>query len=183
MQRRELLAYIATLTGCTFVAADDALALNLPPPRSAVVDAHIALLDEIAETILPRTDTPGAKDAQVGAFAARYSAACYDDAQLTILRAGLVDIDARSQQAFGADFIHASRAQREALLVRIDAEAKRQIKQHANEPPHYFILLKQLSLLGFFTSQPGATKVARYRPIPGPYKGVVTYKKGEAFWS
>ena len=48
--------------------------------------------------------------------------------------------------------------------------------------PHWFTLMKQLTLFGFFTSEPGATKVARYRPIPGKYKGVVDYK-GEAFWA
>jgi hypothetical protein len=43
--------------------------------------------------------------------------------------------------------------------------------------------MKQLTLFGFFTSEPGATRVARYRPIPGRYKGCIPYVKGETFWS
>ncbi len=183
MQRRELLRHIAALTGCAFVGVDEAFALKLPPPPNLFIETHVALLDEIAETILPRTDAPGAKDAQVGAFVARYSTACYDEAQRARVRAGLAAIDAQSQTEFGVDFVHASREQRESLLVRIDAQAKRETKEHPDQPPHYFILLKQLTLLGFFTSEAGATKVARHRPIPGPYKGIVPYKKGETFWS
>ena len=49
--------------------------------------------------------------------------------------------------------------------------------------PHYFSLMKQLSLLGFFTSKPGATKVLRYIPVPGKYEGCIDYKKGETAWA
>jgi hypothetical protein len=49
--------------------------------------------------------------------------------------------------------------------------------------PHYFTLMKQLTLLGFFTSEPGSTRVLRYRPVPGKYKGCVPYRKGETSWA
>ena len=45
--------------------------------------------------------------------------------------------------------------------------------------PHYFSLMKQLTLLGFFTSEVGATKALRYVPVPGRYEGCVPYKKGD----
>jgi hypothetical protein len=179
MRRRELLGWIAATTGCAVVGADVATALPASPPA----DMRIDLLDEIAETILPRTDTPGARDARVGAFIARYSAARCDEAQRATLRAGLADIEARSRKAFGRPFLRAGAAQKQALLARIDAEAKRHAKVDHGQPPHYFVLIKQLTLLGFFTSEAGATQVLRYRPIPGPYKGVVPYRKGEASWS
>jgi hypothetical protein len=40
-------------------------------------------------------------------------------------------------------------------------------------------MMKQLTLLGFFTSEPGATKAVRYIPVPGRYDGCVPYKKGD----
>jgi hypothetical protein len=43
--------------------------------------------------------------------------------------------------------------------------------------------MKQLTLFGFFTSEPGSTRVLRYRPVPGKYKGIVPYKKGETSWA
>ncbi|WP_347261169.1 gluconate 2-dehydrogenase subunit 3 family protein [Rudaea sp.] len=183
MDRRELLRTIAALTGCAFVGADRAFATV--PDADAYTATQIALLDEITETILPRTDTPGAKDAQVGAYIARYSAACYTPANLAVLRAGLDDISARARKAHGAEFVKCTSTQKQKLLIDIDAEAKRHAREsggNGERPPHWFTLCKQLTLLGFFTSEAGATRVARYRPVPGPYKGVVPYK-GETFWA
>jgi hypothetical protein len=43
--------------------------------------------------------------------------------------------------------------------------------------------MKQLTLFGFFTSEAGSTRVSRYRPVPGPYRGCVPYVEGETFWA
>lgn len=183
MDRRELLRAIAALTGWAFVGADRAFAADADV--GATSPAQVALLGEIAETILPRTDTPGAKDAQVGAYAARYAAACYTSVNLAILLAGLDDLDARSRAINGAAFMHSTSAQKQKLLAEIDAEAKHHARVFGGDgdsPPHWFTLCKQLVLLGFFTSEAGETRVARYRPVPGPYKGVVPYR-GETFWA
>ncbi|MBS0590631.1 MAG: gluconate 2-dehydrogenase subunit 3 family protein [Proteobacteria bacterium] len=183
MDRRELLRAIAALTGYAFVGVDRVLADA--SDSNVYTPAQIVLLDDIAETILPRTGTPGAKDAQVGAYIARYSAACYTPANLAILRAGLGEIDARSRKVHGREFVKCTSAQKQKLLIDIDAEAKRHARKSSGNgarPPHWFTLCKQLTLLGFFTSEAGATRVARYRPVPGPYKGVVAYK-GETFWA
>jgi hypothetical protein len=48
---------------------------------------------------------------------------------------------------------------------------------------HYFTMMKQLTLLGFFTSKPGATEALRYIAIPGRYDGCVPYKKGDRAWA
>lgn len=184
MDRRELLRAIAALTGCAFVGTERVFAVALSD-SDAYTPAQVALLDEITETILPHTDTPGAKDAQVGAFIARYSTACYTPQNLAVLHAGLGDVDARARKAHNAEFAKCTNAQKQKLLVDIDAEAKRHAREsgeNSSQPPHWFTLCKQLTLLGFFTSEAGATRVARYRPVSGPYKGVVPYK-GETFWA
>jgi len=174
MERRELLKWIAAVTGCAFVGASRAVVAADAAPPAAFSPADIALLDDIADTILPRTSTPGAKDVGVGAFIARYSLQCYSEAELGILRSGL--------RTLGAGFRHAPPRQRTALLTRIDAEARLHAHRQP-EQPHYFSLLKQLTLLGYFTSEPGSTKALRYRPIPGKYKGIVPYKKGATSWA
>jgi len=181
MQRRELLRLIAAATGCALVGMAPALAA--PAARSPWSKRELAMFDEIAETILPRTDTPGAKDAAVGPFIARYSAACYEPAQLRILQQGLGKLDAAMRAQAGCDFLHATPAQRESLLIDVDRQAKQHAKQPGNPAPHYFTLMKQLTLLGFFTSEPGSTRVLRYRPVPGKYKGIVPYRKGETSWA
>jgi hypothetical protein len=181
MQRRELLKLIAAATGCALVGAERALAA--PAARPALSTRDRLMLDEIAETIIPRTDTPGAKDAAVGAFIARYAQACYEPAQLRILAQGIGTLDALMRSRTGADFLHASKAQRQSLLSGIDLQARRQAKDANQSAPHYFTLMKQLTLLGFFTSEPGSTRVLRYRPVPGKYRGCVPYRKGETSWA
>jgi hypothetical protein len=181
MHRRELLKLIAAATGCALVGMESALAA--PAVRTSFPAHDLATLDEIAETIIPRTDTPGAKDAAVGAFIARYAQACYEPAQLRSLQQGIAAIDARMRAQAGVDFLRASPAQRHVLLTTIDREAKHQVKDATQAAPHYFTLMKQLTLLGFFTSEPGSTRVLRYRPIPGKYKGCVPYQKGQSSWA
>lgn len=53
----------------------------------------------------------------------------------------------------------------------------------AERPPHYFRLMKQLSLLGYFTSEIGYTKAQRYVESPGRYDPCVPYKPGEKSWA
>jgi hypothetical protein len=185
MDRRELMQMIAAVTGCALVANDELWAsaeAQSPLPYSGV---EVDLLDEVAETILPRTDTPGARDAAVGQFIARYSAACYPPEKIALLQAGLRDIEAQMRSLHGTGFRQASQQAKESLLVDIDRQAKAQAAGAAANggPPHYFTLIKQLTLLGFFTSEPGETRVARYRPVPGKYRGCIPYLKGQAFWA
>ncbi|HEX7753740.1 MAG TPA: gluconate 2-dehydrogenase subunit 3 family protein, partial [Niabella sp.] len=50
-------------------------------------------------------------------------------------------------------------------------------------PPHYFSLMKQLTLWGYFTSKPGATQALRYMETPGKFDGAYPYKKGDKAWA
>ena len=180
---------IGAITGCAF-SANDALwatadAPQLPHPYT---NSEVDLLDDLADAILPRTDTPGARDAAVGQFIARYSAACYPPEHIALLKSGISDIEARMQALQGKGFRQAGAEEKISLLVSIDRQAKKHAQQRADatagsDSPHYFTLLKQLTLYGFFTSEPGATRVARYRPVPGRYKGCIPYTKGQTFWA
>jgi hypothetical protein len=141
----------------------------------------------VAETIIPKTNTPGAKDAQVGKFMASYSADCYDEMQLKTLKDGITRVNDASGKAFKKDFIDLAPAERQEALTGIDHEAnaynKKMEQSGKEQPPHYFTLMKQLVLLGFFTSKPGATQVLRYVPVPGKYHGCVDYTEGETSWA
>jgi hypothetical protein len=187
MDRRHLLQMIAALTGCALNADDTLWAAADPQLPPAYSDAEIGLLDEVAETIIPRTDTPGAKDAAVGPFIARYSTACHPPEHIELLRSGIADIEARMQRLLGVGFRQAGEQARIALLVSLDQEARERARLaqagSGGGQPHYFTLMKQLTLLGFFTSEAGATRVLRNRPIPGRYRGCIPYVKGQTFWA
>src|SRR5260370_14437143 len=150
-------------------------------------DSDVDFLNDVADTILPTTDTPGARDAAVGPFIARYSAACYPPAHIALLKSGISDIDAQMQILQSKGFRQANEAAKSSLLAQIDRQAKEHARlaeaKPAHNSPHYFTLMKQLTLSGFLTSEPGATRVARYRPIPGRDQRCLPYVKSHTFWS
>ena len=52
-----------------------------------------------------------------------------------------------------------------------------------DDPVHYFLMLKQLTILGYFTSETGASQALNYIAVPGKYDGSYPYKKGDKAWA
>ncbi len=199
MERRDLLKMIAAATGLAFVGGEAwAAGVKTTSASKALFGAgDIMLLDEIAETILPRTETPGAKDAACGAQMAVMVQDCYDAKQQALFVAGLAALQASCKQQYQRDFLQLTAAERTALLTQLDKDASARNaaiasndstnvsnrKGDASIEPHYFTLLKQLSIFVFFTSKTGATEVLRYVAVPGRYDGALPYKKGDKAWA
>ena len=191
MDRRELLKMVAMLTGGMVIGGEVFLSscnntdtTAKTATSGAFSNDDIAFLDEVAETILPKTSTPGAKDAQVGAFMTVMVNDCYPEADQKIFHEGMKKLDDASNKLNNASFIKSTTEQRHALLVNLDKEAKESQKtKKADDPNHYFSMMKQLTLLGFFTSKPGATQALRYVAVPGKYEGCIPYKKGDRAWA
>ncbi|NTS41786.1 gluconate 2-dehydrogenase subunit 3 family protein [Flavisolibacter sp. BT320] len=205
MERREAVKYISILLGGAVIGADAFLS-GCKTKTGSTTDwttEDVAFLNEIGETILPRTSTPGAKDANVGQFMTVMVNDCYVEADQKAFREGLGKLNDASEKKFSKNFMGITPQQRTELLTELDKEAKDYqkkvgefnsaenkkekdeiakgnkgyVKQHM--APHYFTMMKQLTLLGFFTSQEGMTKAVRYLPAPGRYEGCVPYKKGD----
>ncbi|WP_343652756.1 gluconate 2-dehydrogenase subunit 3 family protein [Stenotrophomonas sp.] len=189
MDRRELLKMIVAATGAAMVGLPALASGKLPAAAAGMsfTDAEIATLDEIAETILPRTQTPGAKDAATGAFMARFVTDCYTARQQATFRAGLADIDKRA----GGSFVALAPDARSTLLRTLDAEARKRAVEvsetgtgeTAKAMPHPFTMIKQLAIFGFFTSKQGATEVLHYVAVPGRYDGDMAYAPGTPAWA
>jgi Gluconate 2-dehydrogenase subunit 3 len=145
----------------------------------------IALLDEVAETILPETKTPGAKAAQVGPFIALMVTDTYDEGDQAIFRDGMRKLDAACQAMHRTSFMEATPPQRLALLEQLDREQKTYMDaRHGDDTPaHYFRMMKELALLGYFTSEIGYTKAMRYAETPGHFDPCVPYTPGEPSWA
>lgn len=176
LTRREVLARLGVLLGGALIGGDTWLRGATVAGKSAVpafTAADLALLDEIAETIIPATDTPGAKAAGVGAFMAMMVTDCYDDAHHAAFRAGLEKLRAEG-------FLGASPAARTARLNALDAEQRQhQTTKAADAPAHYFKMMKQLAVLGYFTSEIGATQALVYEETPGRFDGNAPYQQGD----
>ena len=189
MNRREALSRVALLLGGTVVGSTIFLEGCKPADKKAKAGVDfdnddIAFLDEVAETILPTTSTPGAKAAKVGTFMTVMVKDCYEEKDQKIFREGMEKLNDASKKKFDKAFLEATPAQRHDLLVEIDKEQKDYSKDKKREDPaHYFRMMKELTLLGYFTSEIGATQALRYIETPGRYDGCVPYKKGDKAWA
>jgi hypothetical protein len=201
----------------------------------------IAFLDEVADTILPPTKTPGAKAAGVGPFMALMVTDAYSPGDQKLFRDGMRKLDDASRKAHDVAFVKATPEQRLSLLQQVDREQKAQAdardareKEKAKkkldamrlpsapvgqatpadpkqadahlpderkentpaatdanpapaiteEPPkHYFRMMKELALLGYFTSEIGCTKAQHYVESPGRFDPCVPYVKGDPAWA
>jgi hypothetical protein len=84
-----------------------------------------------------------------------------------------------SDKKFNNGFMQITPEQRKQLLIELDKEAKDYQNKTKDGPPHYFALMKQLTLLGFFTSEPGATQALNYVAVPQKFEACIPYKKGD----
>jgi hypothetical protein len=189
LDRREAIRRVSALLGGAALIGGSALwtgcrADNAPPSGATFSDEDVAFLDEVAETILPETKTPGAKAAQVGAFMALMVRDTYEAKDQQIFRDGMRKLDAVTRTAGGASFMEASAEQRLTVLTTLDAEQKAyQDAKKKDDPNHYFRMMKELALLGYFTSEAGMTKAMRYVESPGRFDPCVPYAPGEASWA
>jgi hypothetical protein len=197
---------IAVATGGVVIGGDFLLT-GCKNPESREVsmvfsENDLALLDEIAETILPQTSTAGAKAAGVGPFMAVMVNDCYTKEDQQIFHKGLSDLDAACEKMHSTGFMKATPEQRKSLLISIDKEVSEyrkkkeafdkeqdeKMKQTSEKDPtfkketmpnHYFQQIKQLAIFGYFTSEKGRKEALRYVPVPGKWEAVIDYKKGD----
>ena len=192
--RREAIFRVsAMLGGAALVGQTAMLAGCAAPATNASGDAatsdlfrqsDIALLDEIADTILPETSTPGAKAAAVGPFVALMVSDTYypDDQQVFV--DGINDLQRRCLANYGAHFQIVTATQRLQLLETLDMEQWNYMNDKADSAPaHYFRMMKELSLLGYFTSEIGYNQAMRYMETPGRYDPCAPYEDGETTWA
>ena len=190
MNRRDAIARVSLILGGTILGAEAFLAGCTNPEKNIGAGGlnfsndDVAFLDEVAETIIPVTDTPGAKDAKVGEFMTRIVRDCYTQDDQKIFVDGVKKLNEASKQKNGKYFMDASPQERHDLLVELDKEQKEYTRNaKEKDPKHYFRMMKELVLWGYFTSEPGATKALRYVAVPGKYEGCVDYKKGDKAWA
>ncbi len=206
MDRRELLRMVAVLTGAAVVGGETFLAgcKSAGTNDLGFTAGNIALLDEIGETILPATSSPGAKEAQVGEFMKVIVTDCYPPESQEAFNKGIVSLQEACKKMHGKEFMNCSAEERTAFLMSLEEEAKafnkpveeadrarrEELKKQGKDyefvgkPRHYYTMVKQLTIWGFFSSKVGATKALRnLPPAPGKFDGAFPYKKGDKAWA
>jgi hypothetical protein len=156
-----------------------------------------ALVADLAEVIIPTTNTPGAKAAKVNEIIDVVLKDCYKKADQQTFIDGLTMTQKMSQDSYGKAFSQLDNNQKIELVKKLEASAKQQKaianrssdqqdvqipKEKRNTTP-FFAMLKDLTLMGYFTSEIGATQALEYVAIPGRYDGCVPLKPGQKAWA
>ena len=191
IDRREAIKRVSALLGGVALVGGNALWTGCRSDRTpstaaggSFTPAEVELLDEIADTILPETKTPGAKAAKVGAFMALMVTDSYEARDQQVFRAGMRQLEEASQKANGKSFMASTPAARLTLLESLDREQKAYMDaRKPDDASHYFRMMKELAMLGYFTSEIGYTKAQRYTESPGRFDPCTTYTKGETSWA
>jgi hypothetical protein len=194
ISRREALRHVtALLGGVAFTSGAGLLSVALPVSAEArltlaqergFADTDIAWLDEVAETLLPETDTPGARAAATGAFIALMVQDTYTPEEQERFRGGLQTLEQWATDQHGAGFMDLPPAERLAVLEHFDVQQFAYMKEKSDEDPtHPFRMFKELCLLGYFTSEIGYKQAQRYQETPGRFDPCVTRDPDDRSWA
>jgi hypothetical protein len=169
MNRREVLKNAALAAGGFMALPTWAEAWNPSHVRQGntfLSDEQEAILVSVVDTIIPTTDTPGAKDLGVPAFIQKMLTDCYEKEIQENVRKGLEKTDAIAKDSYLNIFSNCNSLQRKEVLNKIMLSSDQPLKD-------FFALIKSLTITGFTTSEYVQTKYLNYNPIPGHYYGCV----------
>jgi len=187
MNRRELLQRVAMLMGGAISAPAALAVLNGCSPKPGATWQPLflskeegAMVEDVADLIVPRTTTPGARDVGVPAFIDVILKDVYPAEDQARFISGLRDFDAEAQRVHGKPFLQLPQTQRMSFLQQVhDAAAADEKVQADKDVPAaerkrpFILMMKELTLLGFFSSQVGATQVLQYVAVPGGFQACI----------
>ncbi len=206
MDRREAIRRTSMIMGSALSASAIAAVMSgcqakpVAPdwtPKFLTVDQG-DLVAHLVERIIPATDTPGARAVGVHHFIDVYLKNCASEEEQTLFMEGLSDVEDRAQEMFDKNFSQLEPGQMDEILSVMatdgpEKSADDQASELANEgeavqgkrvdPHQFFNGLRQLTILGFFTSEVGATQVLIMDPIPGEYLGCIDYDEVGGAWA
>lgn len=136
-----------------------------------ITDGQRQLLETLTATLIPTTDTPGAKEVSADRFVWKMLDDCATDADRTKFLNGLQQFDAAAKTSGGRSFVKLDPAGREALLSAIEAK-----KTPGDELGFFYSTTKRLTILAYSSSQYFLTKVQVYELVPGRWHGCVPVK-------
>jgi hypothetical protein len=132
------------------------------------------IVTQVADVIIPKTDTPGAKDVGVPQFIDVMLKDCYTKEDQDHFLSGLQAFEDGAQKEYSDSFLDLTPENKIAYVSKVHSAALEEQKTVQPAPKRPFILMmKELTMLGYFTSEPGATQVLQYVAVPGAYHGCV----------
>ncbi len=189
MNRRKAIRNIFLLGGAGAVAAGGFnFYLFYKKPDLTALDGYKKLIEELAEIIIPETDTPGAKSAGVAPVIITLIKDCTNRKAQNRFMYGLEDVEDYAKAKYGKSFVDCDHAAKLAVTGHFEernrpwAGIKGKVSRRLIGDS-FFITLKKYTLLSYGTSMKGATIGMAYDYIPGQYNGVMPLKPGQKCWA
>ncbi|NOS90587.1 MAG: gluconate 2-dehydrogenase subunit 3 family protein [Cyclobacteriaceae bacterium] len=135
------------------------------------------LVSELADIILPKTDTPGAKELGVPNFIDKMLNECYKKEDQERFKTGLAAFDEDAKKAHGDSFIYCKPEDQVAHITKSLTAAIEERKTNPGAKRPFILMAKELTMLGYFSTQVGAENVLQYEAVPGAYKGCIPLKE------
>jgi hypothetical protein len=185
MNRRALISNLSLIIGGSIVGSGTFISGCKPGKKLNIFGVldndQQNFLTAVAEVILPKTpNAPGAADVEIGKFMNTIVSDCYTQEEQDAFLAGIPKIDELSDQAFGDDFMDLDVAHRKEVVSQMEDEAKAFNEVlPPGKAPHFYSMIKQLTIWGYLSSEQVGTDVLRHEPIPGRFDGCLPYKTGE----
>ena len=182
ISRREAVQRLTVLAGgalssSTLAALLSGCEASSPPSGwtpAALTQPQLDVLTVVVDRIIPATDTPGARDVGVPGFIDTLLDRYAEEDERSRVLAGLDEL--------GPEFLALTPEEQTALLLSLDADAI-QAREADADPLPYFATLKEWTLLGYYTSEAGATEELRWMPIPGRWDGDIPLEEVGRTWA
>ena len=189
MKRRDYLKSVIVLGGLslTSVSAFKWYKINKHVAAGAIEQKRL-IIAELAEMIIPRTDTPGAKDAGVPDYVINVMIKCASVKEKNKFLSGIREIEDYTADRFGKDFLKCTLNERNEALqyvaehARFSSSLLNKINDKFLGTPFY-PKFKGLVVEGFCLSEQGATQALAYDYIPGSYEACIPIKPHQKSWS
>jgi hypothetical protein len=179
MERRDILKASAIFLGYGLVGGTSVAVLNGCKADTSdgwkpsfFSQDEIDMLAEVSERIIPRTDTPGAKDALVHRYLDEAVMFNFDEGEKSMIKQGIGLFNELANSKYKKKFIDLNPDEMDNVIQQTADDAKA-AKAKGDDSPQVFPAIKGMVAAGFFTSEVGATQALVYLPVPGPYQGCI----------
>jgi len=189
MDRREAIKRTALIMGGLVFAPSALGVLNGCKARPGVdwdpeffSDAQARLVTVLSDIIIPDTDTPGASAAGVPAFIEEMVSTGYNEEARDQFLSGLEAFDDLARDEHGSDYVDLDP---EIQYQFADDQNRAAVGgEHTDEPgTAFFLVMKELTMMGYFTSEIGATQTLRYIKVPGRYDACIPFEEVGKTWA
>lgn len=146
-------------------------------------EEQAGLVSEVTAIIIPKTDTPGAKEVGVPAFIDQLIKQCYKKEDQDRFIAGLAEFDEGAKKAYGDSFLDLETAKQKEYVKKTHDAALDASKAGTVKDKPFILMVKELTVVGFYTSEEGASKILQYAPVPGAFHGCVPMAEVGKTWA